>query len=142
MIIMAQLVILGTIFVSLSTAGNSIYLQHNFLSFSGVILGIFSITASCILSYVFEFKFFLINTNKSDDFERQYAYHFALILGCFLLLFQIKALFYVMISRLTWKTLPYSNFWLTCEMAKTESANKKAASRKIDNMVKNALSKH
>jgi hypothetical protein len=142
MIIMAQLIILGTIFVALSTAGNSIYLQHNLLSLTGVVLGILSIMASCILSYAFEFKFFLINTYKSDDFEKQYAYHFALILGCFLLLFQIKALLYVVISRSTWKKLPFSNFWLTCEMAKTESANKKAASRKIDNMVKNALSKH
>ena len=66
---MAQLVLLGTIFVALSAAGNSIYLQHNFQSIAGVVLGILSITASCILTYVFEFKFFLINSYKSENFE-------------------------------------------------------------------------
>ena len=140
LMIMAQLIILGTIFVIMSTAGNSIHLQHNLPSFVGVILGIVSITFSSILPYVFDVKFFLINTKKSPTL--QFAYGCVLALGCFLLLFQIKALLYVFIPRSTWKNLPFASFWLTCEMAKSECCTKQAAAYKIKNMVDHALAQH
>ena len=139
---MAQLIILGSLYVALSTAGNSIHLQHDFSSFIGVILGIVTITISCILSYIFDVKFFLINTNKNPAYEYQLTYAFALALGCFLLLFQIKALLYVLIPRSTWKKLPFATFWLTCEMAKSECCTKQAAAYKIKKMVEHAISHH
>jgi hypothetical protein len=142
MMIMAQLIVLGTIFVLLSTAGNSIYLQHDLPGFLGVVVGIATITASCILSYIFNVKFFLINTNKAPEYEYQFVYGFALALGCFLLLFQVKALLYVLIPRSIWKKLPFASFWLTCEMAKAECCTKQAAAYKIKNMVDHAFDQH
>jgi hypothetical protein len=142
MIIMAQLVISGSLYIILSTAGNSIHLQHNLASLVGVLIGIATITASCILSYVFDFKFFLINTFKDPSEAYQFAYIFAMILGCFLLLFQVKALLYVLIPRSWWKELPFQSFWLTCEMAKAECCTKKAAAYKINNVVEHAIAQH
>ncbi|KAI2493588.1 hypothetical protein MHU86_20946 [Fragilaria crotonensis] len=142
LMLMVQLIILGTIFVILSTAGNSIHLQHNLPSFVGVMLGIVTIMFSSMLSYIFEVKFFLINTNKSSSAEGQFGYGFALALGCVLLLFQIKSLLYVLIPRSTWKNLPFANFWLTCEMAKSECCTKQAAAYKIKNMVDHAFAQH
>ena len=146
MIIMAQLVILGTVFVSLASAGNSIHLQHNFTSLLGVLLGISCITVSCILSYVFEVEILLINTTKEDDKEDDPLYDFqyltTLVLGCFLLLFQVKALLYVLIPRSIWEKLPSSDFWLTSGMAKSEGSTKRAAAFKINRMVENAISQH
>ena len=139
---MAQLVISGSLYIILSTAGNSIHLQHNLASLIGVLIGIATITASCILSYVFDFKFFLINTFKDPSQVYQFAYIFAMILGCFLLLFQVKALLYVLIPRSWWKELPFQSFWLTCEMAKAECCTKKAAAYKINNMVEHAIAQH
>ncbi|KAI2493596.1 hypothetical protein MHU86_20954 [Fragilaria crotonensis] len=141
LMLMVQLIILGTIFVILSTAGNSIHLQHNLPSFVGVMLGIVTIMFSSMLSYIFEVKFFLINTNKSSSAEGQFGYGFALALGC-VLLFQIKSLLYVLIPRSTWKNLPFANFWLTCEMAKSECCTKQAAAYKIKNMVDHAFAQH
>ncbi|KAI2501037.1 hypothetical protein MHU86_13449 [Fragilaria crotonensis] len=142
MMIMLQLIVLGTIFVVLSTAGNSIYLQHDLPGFFSVVVGIASITISCILSYIYSVKFFLINTYKAPDYQYQFVYGFALALGCFLLLFQIKALLYVLVPRSMWKKLPFSNFWLTCEMAKSECCSKQAAAFKINSMVDHALEQH
>ncbi|KAI2501080.1 hypothetical protein MHU86_13371 [Fragilaria crotonensis] len=142
LMLMVQLIIMGTIFVILSTAGNSIHLQHNLPSFVGVMLGIVTIMFSSMLSYIFEVKFFLINTNKSSSAEGQFGFGFALALGCVLLLFQIKSLLYVLIPRSTWKNLPFANFWMTCEMAKSECCTKQAAAYKIKNMVDHAFAQH
>ena len=139
---MAQLIILGSIYVILTTAGNSIHLQHNFASFIGVVVGIVAITISCILSFSFDVQFFLINTYKYPDYAWQFVYIFALGLGCFLLLFQIKALLYVLIPRSIWKKLPFGSFWLTCEMAKSERCTKQAAAYKVKKMVGHAIAQH
>jgi hypothetical protein len=139
---MLQLVLLGVVYVILTTSGNSIYLQRTISSFIGVVVGIVAIVFSCILSYAFEVKFYLINTFKSPDRAFQFVYIFALILGSFLLLFQLKALIFVIFPRSILKRLPPQGFWLTCEMAKTEQCTKQAGAFKIKKMIDNALSKH
>jgi hypothetical protein len=142
MVIMVQLVLLGVVYVILTTSGNSIYLQHTIPSFIGVVVGIVAIVFSCILSYTYEVQFYLINTFKSPERYLQFVYVFALILGCFLLLFQIKALIFVIFPRSILKRLPPEGFWLTCEMAKTEQCAKQAGAYKVKKMIDNALSKH
>ncbi|KAI2490939.1 hypothetical protein MHU86_23627 [Fragilaria crotonensis] len=140
--IMVQLITLGTIFVMMSTAGNSVHLKHNLPSFVGVMLGIVTIMFTSLLSYIFDVEFSIINTNKSSSVTGQFGYSFALALGCFLLLFQIKGLLYVLIPRSRWKNVPFANFWLTCEMAKSECCTKQAAAYKIKRMVDHAFAQH
>ncbi|KAI2501081.1 hypothetical protein MHU86_13372 [Fragilaria crotonensis] len=140
--IMVQLITLGTIFVMMSTAGNSVHLKHNLPSFVGVMLGIVTIMFTSLLSYIFDVEFSIINTNKSSSATGQFGYRFALALGCFLLLFQIKGLLYVLIPRSRWKNLPFANFWMTCEMAKSECCTKQAAAYKTKRMVDHAFAQH
>jgi hypothetical protein len=142
LIIFAQLSILGTLFVSCTSAGNSIYLQQNLSSIVAILVGMASLVVAAILSFAFEIKFLLIDTTKSDGGPDMFGYYFFLILGCFLMLFQLKALAYVILPRSLWKRIPFKDFFLTSGTSKAERSTKQAAAFKTSRMVENALIHH
>jgi hypothetical protein len=141
---MVHLIILGTVFISLATAGNSIHLQHNFRSLLCVLLAISSITVCCILFFdVIEVEFFLINTTTRPSNE--IAAVATLVLGCILLLFQVKALLYVLISRSIWSI--WKKYLSRTSGAVVEWENLKVVPSELPPLksigwVKNAISQH
>jgi len=143
LVIFAELTILGSVFVILSSAGNSIYLQHTWSSLAGVLVGIASITFATILSYVYDVKFLLIDTRKGEDETNKLAYVMTLFLGCVLLVYQLQGLLYVVLPRSFFNRTPLlKSFFLTSGMAKAERSTKQAAAFKINRMVENAIAHH
>lgn len=142
--IFLQLSILGTAFITLASAGNSIYLGRNLRSFAGAIVGICTITTVCFLSYFFEIQLLIINTIKSENEQNKFAYIFVFALGCILTLYQIQGLITVCLPDYFWRCLPVrlQEFLIIPGMAKAERCTKQAASYKVNRMVDSALGHH
>lgn len=142
--IFLQLSILGTAFITLASAGNSIYLGRNLRSFAGVIVGILTITTVCFLSYFFEIHLLIVNTIKSDAEQFQFVYICVFVLGCVLTFYQIQGLINVCLPDYFWGCLParVREFLIIPGMAKAERCTKQAASFKVNRMVDSALGHH
>jgi hypothetical protein len=143
LLIFAQLTILGSIFVILTSAGNSIYLQHDWKSVGYILVGFISLFVFCILSYIFEVEFLLINTFKNEETEEfRFAYISVVLLGCILILFKLKALLFAFLPRSVWEKTLFRNYMFKSGMAHAEQCTKQAAAFKTNRMVSNALGHH
>lgn len=101
-----------------------------------------SLFVGCILSYIFEFKFFLINTFKSEHTEYVFAYTTVVVLGCLLMLLNIKTLLFTILPWSIWEKMPFRNFIHKSGMAQAEQCIKQAAVFKTIRIVSNALGHH
>ncbi|KAI2493598.1 hypothetical protein MHU86_20956 [Fragilaria crotonensis] len=130
LMIMVQLITLGTIFVMMSTAGNSVHLKHNLPSFVGVMLGIVTIMFTSLLSYIFDVEFSIINTTSlrllQGNLGTALHLHWAASSFCFRSGASLRPHSAVKVEERS-----FANFWLTCEMAKSECCTKQAAAYKI-----------
>ena len=144
LIIFAQLSILGTSFVFLASAGNSIYAKQNLISLALLLVGIATLVVCCILSYIYEVETFFASTVRNDDDLSDKAISILpLILGSVLICFQIKSLIQILLPE-SWykKDSSLVRGLLVSGMARKERRTKRAARWKINSMVQNALELH
>lgn len=138
--------VLGFTFVFLSSAGNSIYSARSIGSFLYLLVGMVTVIGTTILAYVFEFQFIFINTNRDETNPTTvFQYTVILVLGCVLLLFQLKALFFFFVPKANVASggmLSFLAILIVPGMAKAENATKQAASFKADKMVSAAIALH
>jgi hypothetical protein len=107
-----------------------------------VLVAIASLVVAAILSFVFKTEFLIIDTTKTHVAHSDFGYVLFLILGCSLILFQFKALLYVLFPRSLWKQLPFTDLFLMTGTAKAERCTKQAAAFKTNKMIENALFHH
>ena len=140
--VFAQLSILGTSFVLLASAGNSVYVKRDCFSLVGILVGIGTLVICCICSYFVKVRIFFANTDRGDDSVDNYIAAFALVLGLLLLCFQIKTLFIILVPEDWYENIHVLDGFTVSGMAKAESRTKKAAAWKIKKMVQNAFQLH
>ena len=105
-----------------------------------------TVTCTTILAYIFEFQFHFINTYRDETSPSAvFQYNVILVLGCVLLLFQLKALFFFFVPKAAVSSggmLSFLAILVVPGMAKAEKATKQAASFKADRMVSAAIAHH
>ena len=111
-----------------------------------LLIGMATVTCTTILAYIFEFQFIFINTNRDETSPSAvFQYNVILVLGCVLLLFQLKALFFFFVPKAAVSSggmLSFLAILVVPGMAKAEKATKQAASFKADRMVSAAIAHH
>jgi len=145
-IIMLQLTLIGTPFILWASVGNSVYQTHPLL----ITFGIISPVVFAILPYFNTFKVIhtedgdFISTEKVDDARKQMLYNLAFICGTFLVVASSRNLLQRLVGQHDfWK----NNKWLRMMMSVPgaivlESNIKKAASFKVNQLVRNARAIH
>ncbi|KAL7465413.1 hypothetical protein ACHAXS_005737 [Conticribra weissflogii] len=145
-IIMLQLTLIGTPFILWASVGNSVYDTHPLL----ITFGIIAPVVFAILPYFNEFKIIhtddgdFVSTEKVDDARKQMLYNLALICGTFLVVASSRNLLQRIVGHCDfWR----SNKWLRMIMSVPgaivlESNIKKAASFKVNQLVRNARGIH
>jgi len=148
LLIFVQLSILGFLFVFMTSAGNSIYATRSIGDFLYLLVGIATVVCTTILSNIFQFRFLIINTTRPDETlwtaAKEFQSYSIVVLGAFLLLFQLKALFFLVVPKSTVSTgkLSFFSKLLVPGMAKAEKATKQSASFKTAKMVTDAIALH
>lgn len=140
--IFAQLSILGTGFLLLASAGNSVYVKQEFASVAHVLLGMATIAVCCLLSYAYNVTVFFADTNTDGSSVDNFLTVLTLILGTILICFQIKALLLAVLPLDWYENIPMIQRLLISGMAKAELKTKQAATWKIEKMVQNAQQLH
>jgi len=148
LLIFVQLSILGFLFVFMTSAGNSIYATRSIGDFLYLLVGIATVVCTTILSNIFQFRFLIINTTRPDETlwtaAKEFQSYSIVVLGAFLLLFQLKALFFLVVPKSTVSTgkLSFFSKLLVPGMATAEKATKQSASFKTTKMVIDAIALH
>ena len=137
-----QLSILGTGFLFLASAGNSVYVERGIVSFAYIFVGITTIALCCICSFPFSVKTFFADTTSADDPVDNFLTILTLILGAILICFQIKVLFFIFVPKQWYSNIPLIQRFLVSGMARAEMKTKQAAAWKTEKMVQNALQLH
>jgi hypothetical protein len=125
--------LLGTVFISSASLGNSVY-TTNLL---WVVFGMGSAALFVLLPYFVEVKSDVLSTTKSGEMEKRILYIVALVGGFILLAISVLNI----IQRACSST--NQNSWYLCPgMVRLESKVKRAASYKMNLMIRNACDVH
>ena len=142
LIIFVQLSVLGTAFVVLASAGNSIYSDKGYTSLGFILVGMATLVVATVLPYFFTVKTFFADTEKADDPVDKFVTTLALILGLILLLFQLKVLLVIVVPDHWYNQKAWIRRFLVSGTAKKEARTKKASRFKITAMVNHAFNMH
>jgi len=142
LIIFVQLSVLGTAFVVLASAGNSIYCDKGYTSLFFILVGMATMVVATVLPYFFTVKTFFADTTKVDDPVDNFVTNLALLLGFILLLFQLKVLMVIVVPDHWRNQRAWIRRYLISGTAKKEARTKKASRFKVTAMVNNAFHMH
>lgn len=143
LVLFAQLSILGTSFVVLSSLGNSVYNQRDCLSLFNVFIGIVTLAFACILPYFVQIEiFFASSVREVRDAASEFPPVVALVLAFILIALQLKVLFQILVPKYWYVGRPFFERLLISGTAIKEGRTKKASCFKISTMVEDALQMH
>lgn len=133
--------------VFLASAGNSIYSTRSVGAFLYLLVGMATVICTTILAFVYELKFYFVNTTRSEDdiIPKDFQYYVILSLGIILLFYQVKALLFFFVPQSAFLSTVKLSFFVSLlvpGMAKSEKMTKQAASFKMAKMVTDAVALH
>ena len=137
-VVMLELSIFGTVFICLSSLGNSIY--H--VSPLANLLGMGAVAGFTIVPFVKEYDTAFFNTEKSEDFSMTLIYYISLLLGCVILLIQLLSLIRSLLPKSLLERYPAMARWFVPKIAIEESRMKMSASWKLKSLLENAAAMH
>lgn len=137
-VVMLELSIFGTVFICLSSLGNSIY--H--VSPLANLLGMGAVAGFTIVPFVKEYDTAFFSTEKSEDFSMTLIYYISLLLGCVILLIQLFSLIRSLLPKSLLERYPSMARWFVPKLAIEESRMKMSASWKLTSLLENAAAMH
>jgi hypothetical protein len=140
-VIFFQLTIIGVLFVTLTSLGNSVNDQADKpRRVARLLVAIVTTFVTCILSYLFQVRTFFFDTYKKGAFTVFYIG--SVILGVVLMAFQVLELMRVLLGDKFWQEHPKLQRYSIGGSIRMETSIKSAAVFKVNQMVQNALEIH
>jgi len=112
-VVMLELSIFGTVFICLSSLGNSIY--H--VSPLANVLGMGAVAGFTIVPFVKEYDTVFFSTQKSEDFSMTLIYYISLLLGIVILIIQLFNLIRSLLPKTLLKRYPAVARWFVPKIA-------------------------
>jgi hypothetical protein len=137
-----QLSTLGTLYIILGSAGNSIYAKPGLRAVAEALVGMVTIVLVTIIAFSFNVETVFFHTGKISK-RNVWAFLISLALGAILLIFQILIIIRLTITkRMMLTRLKGLQRFLTPGMAYKELRTKQAATFKINKLLENAFNLH